>query len=151
MLLTTHALTGAVIGKYLENSWVVIFVALISHFIMDRFRHGEYLNRRSGWQESWKVILDLSIGGLVIGMYFYLKGLNFYNANNIAIGVFFSLLPDGFTLLYWKLRVKFLKIIFDFHARMHRYPPFSPEREWNFKNLRNDILFSMIAILMLFL
>ncbi len=117
---------------------------------MDRLRHGEYLNRESGWSESWKVALDLSFGGAIAAIYVYFNVHNPETAKNVLLGVFFSVFPDGLTLLYWKARVKILKIIFDFHAKMHRYPPFSPEREWNLRNSLNDILFSILAVLALF-
>ncbi len=48
MILTTHTLTGAVVGKCVNNTWLIMILSVILHFILDTFRHGEYLNRKSG-------------------------------------------------------------------------------------------------------
>ena len=39
MLLTIHLLIGAVIGKYITNTWLIIFIALISHYVLDMIPH----------------------------------------------------------------------------------------------------------------
>ena len=75
-----------------------------------------------------------------------MKGLIF---ENMLLGAFFSMFPDFLTLLYWKGGLKFLKKPFDFHAWVHPYPPFAPEREWNLKNALNDIIISILAIILL--
>lgn len=154
MILTTHALTGAVIGKNIENPFIIIVLSLIIHYLMDTLRHGEYLDRNSTTKETlWKVFLDISIGLTTIGLILYISyifnPLNDFNIFNILLGSFFSMFPDLLTFLYWKVNVKFLKKIFDFHAWMHKFPPFSPERNWTIKNSINDILISIIAIALL--
>ena len=154
MILTTHALTGAVIGKNLDDPFLIIILSLIIHYAMDRLRHGEYLDRKSTWKNTtWKVGLDILVGWTIIGIFLLISynsnNFNDFNVYNIFLGVFFSMLPDLLTLLYWKFNVKILKTIFDFHAKMHKYPPFSSERIWNLKNARNDIIISILAIILL--
>lgn len=149
MILTTHALTGAVIGKNIENPFLIIILSLIIHYLMDTLKHGEYLDRNSTTKETfWKVFLDLSIGLSVIALILYYN-LNTFNIFNILLGAFFSMFPDLLTFLYWKVNIKFLEKIFKFHAWMHKFPPFSPERKWNLKNSVNDLAIIIISIVLL--
>lgn len=150
MILATHALTGAAIGKNIENPLLIIIVSLIVHYLMDSFRHGEYLNRNSSIRETWwKISLDIFIGISVITTIAYYQNLSWEKLFLIYTGVFFSMLPDLFTLLYWKFKFNFLQKLFNFHTWIHKHPPFSKEREWNFRNSVNDIIFSVITILLL--
>jgi hypothetical protein len=67
-------------------------------------------------------------------------------------GAVISMFPDLLTVLYWKMNFKFLGKIYQFHQFVHkRFPDGAPERQWTLRNSRNDILFSLIAILALFL
>lgn len=150
MILATHALTGAVIGKYINNPLVVIVFSLTVHFLMDMLRHGEYLNRQSRFKEtSWKVALDISIGIAIIAIILSFSRYNNATIRNIITGTFFSMFPDALTFLYWKGGLKFLKRPFEFHAWLHPYPSFTPEREWNLRNAINDVVISLIALILL--
>ena len=150
MILTTHALVGAALGKNIDNPWLIAVIAIPLHFLMDHFRHGEYLNRNSKLRHTWwKTALDL-LGATTITLAIaYFRNFSFATTEAIAIGMFFSMLPDLTTLLYWEFHWPFLQKIHDFHAWCHRYPPFSKERQWNLRNARNDIIFSVIAIIIL--
>lgn len=150
MILATHALTGAVIGKYINNTWLVIILSVILHFVLDTFRHGEYLNQKSAVRETFgKVAIDILIGIVVVLLIANLENYSAYVIKNILIGAFFSMFPDSLTFLYWKGGLKFLKKPFNFHTWTHPYPPFSPEREWNSRNAVNDIAILIIAIALL--
>jgi hypothetical protein len=157
MILTTHALTGAAIGKNFGNIWLVIGLSLVVHFIMDSLRHGEYFDSRFATVKNtaWKITLDLIIGSAIILSYFYFKNPSLAEIRNIMSGAFFSLLPDGLTLLGWKFpRNKILAKIRDFHSWTHRYgkfPKYSYERQWSRRNALNDLAISAIAIAILFL
>lgn len=156
MILTTHALVGAAIGKKINNLWVVIPVVLVIHFILDSFRHGEYFDSRTATfkNTAWKVILDLSIGSGIILFFLLHFCHSLTTARNVILGAFFSMLPDLTTVLYWKFHWKFLEKIKKFHSFAHRYsrfPEYSPQRKWTFRNAVNDILISAIAIIILFL
>jgi len=151
MILTTHALVGAVIGKNVHNLWLIGIISLIVHFIMDHFRHGEYLNRNSTLKNTlWKIALDLFVGFSIIAFYIISDNLDITQIINIILGMFFSLFPDFLTFLYCELNFKFLKPIFRFHTWIHRYPPFSQERKWNAINFFNDALFSLAAMAIIF-
>jgi hypothetical protein len=156
MILATHALTGAVIGKNVNNPWLIIILSLAVHFLMDALRHGEYFDSRTASVKNtaWKVALDLSAAFLTILIFIYFKNPDSEATRNIILGMFFSMLPDGLTLLYWEYpNIKILKKIKDFHAWAHhyvRFPKYSPERQWTLRNARNDILISLACIAILF-
>lgn len=146
MTIVTHALVGAVIGKSIENPYLIVVVSLTSHFALDTLRHGEYISLKSNIKDIWKPLTDIFIGSLIVFLMSYFFVSSQHQLKNVLIGCIFSVLPDSITFLYWKLNCKFLKKIIDFHNWVHRYPRFSPEREWSFKNMRNDILISTIMI-----
>lgn len=150
MVLTTHALTGAVIGKNVGNPLLIILLSTVFHFALDNLHHGEYLNQNSSLRKTWwKVVLDILIGLGVIFSFIYFANLSGEKSFNILLGSFFSMFPDLLTFLYWKMEMKFLKPVIDFHSKIHRYPKFSKKREWNFRNAVNDIIISLISICLL--
>ncbi len=159
MILTTHALAGAVIGKNLNNPYLIIVLSIIVHYAMDHLRHGEYVEvfskNTSVKNSGWKVVLDLLTGFLAISLILFFlhihNSLDKPSTFNIILGVFFSIIPDFITSIYWKFRWKFLEKYYNFHSWVHRYPRYAPEREWTLRNARNDILISLTAIILLFL
>lgn len=155
MILATHALVGAAIGKNVSSPWLVVILSLIIHFILDGFRHGEYFDSRTAKVKDtwWKVALDLYAGLVIIFGYLFSHQLSSSVIFNILLGAFVSMLPDSFTILYWRFRWKLLGKLYDFHQLAHRYsrfPKFGKERRWTLRNAWNDILFSIIAIFFLF-
>ena len=155
MVLTTHALTGAVIGKFIPSPWAIIPIALVAHFALDSLRHGEYVESfdsrvafRNTW---WKILLDLFLGGSIILAALYFGKPSPTLIFNILLGSFSSMFPDLLTLIYWKSKAPWLRPIYSFHSRMHRFPRHAPERIWNLRNAWNDILLSAAAVLALFL
>jgi hypothetical protein len=152
VILTTHILSGAVLGREINNPYAVAGLAIAVHFALDLLPHGDYLNKKSKLREFWKVALDLAIGlGAVAAILFFRDGALTANIQNIAIGIFFSLLPDGTTFLYWKMGMKFLKPVYDFHQKLHliHYPDFAPERRFKLKNNLFDILISLVSLITL--
>ena len=153
MILTTHALIGAALGKNIPNPWIIVTIVIPLHFLMDHFRHGEYIEsphkKTSIKNIWWKALIDFSIGMLFLFCFINYKNFDYTAIRNIILGTFFSLFPDMLTVLYWILRWPFLKKIHDFHVWCHKYPPFSSERQWNLRNALNDITFSVLALLLL--
>ena len=151
MILTTHALVGAAFGKQIHNPFLLVAILIPLHYLMDIFRHGEYLNKKSTFANTaWKVVLDLAFAlSTILTVAFFLhfdKQTLFF----ALLGAFISMFPDLLTVLYWKLNFKFLKKIYLFHQFIHRrFPDDSKERVWNLRNAANDIFFSIIAILSL--
>jgi hypothetical protein len=153
MILTTHILAGALIGREINNPYAVAGLAVAVHFALDLLPHGDYLNKKSKLREFWKVAVDLTVGlGTVYAIFFIRDPIsnNALYIQNIAIGIFFSLLPDGTTFLYWKMGMNFLKPLKRFHEKLHCYPNSSPKREFRLKNNLFDILISLVAIITLF-
>jgi hypothetical protein len=157
MILATHALVGAAIGKNINSHWIIIILSLTMHFAMDSFRHGEYFDFRYAKIKDtwWKIALDLLIGLIIIYSFINFEKLDVAIIKNIAIGSFFSILPDGLTLLFWKYpKLSILEKIKQFHSWAHYYakfPKYSSERQWNLRNATNDIAISLLATLLLFL
>jgi hypothetical protein len=148
MILTTHILAGAVLGREINNPYAVAGLAVAMHFALDTLPHGDYLNKESSFWEFWKVAIDLVVGlGIVSAILFFRDPIP-KNDLSIAIGIFFSLLPDGMTLLYM-MGMKFLKPIKKFHEKLHRYPESSPKHKFRLKNNLFDILVSFTAIIAL--
>ncbi len=152
MILSTHALVGATLGKEIDNAWILIPLSIVVHFFLDSFRHGEYLDRNSKFKKVWwKATIDVILALCVITLFIYINRFNVLKIKTIILGVFFSLFPDFLTLLYWELNFKFLERISRFHNWIHKYPPFAKEREWNLRNGLNDILISAVSIAILFI
>ena len=154
MILATHALAGAVIGKNIDNPGLIIILSLIVHFLMDALRHGEYVEvfseNTSLKNSGWKVALDLIIGFTIVFLFTYFQKLETWQIKNIIIGVISSVFPDFITSIYWKFRWPFLKKYYSFHSWFHKYPRFSKERQWTLQNALNDIIISLVCIGILF-
>ncbi len=147
MILITHALVGAALGKQIGNPLIVAPLAIALHFCLDTFRHGEYLNQQSTFKNTtWKVALDLFSGLIMVILYLKFSHSSIETIQNVFIGTFFSLLPDLTTVLYWKFHANFLKKIYAFHEWVHPYPKGDKRYNWNLRNNLNDIIFSLIAI-----
>lgn len=156
MILSTHALAGAAIGKSIENPVIIMILSLTVHFIMDGFRHGEYFDSRFATikDTTWKIMFDLGVCSSILLLYFISFSPEKSTILAMLTGAFFSMLPDLLTVLHWKYpQNKPLEKIKAFHAFSHcygKFPPFSPERAWTIRNFANDFLFSALAILFIF-
>jgi len=151
MILSTHALVGAAVGKYVANPFLQILILIPLHYALDIFRHGEYLNKKSTFKNTtWKVSLDLLVGGTIILFAIYSNKFSSAVSLSIITGAIISMFPDLLTVLYWKLNFKFLGKIYQFHQFVHsRFADGSSKRAWTLQNATNDILFSVVAILIL--
>ena len=151
MILTTHLLAGATIGKNIDNSWFVIPIAILAHFALDALPHGEYINspkkKLSLKSKMQRIILDLSFGLILVFSLIHLKNLSTLEVKNILLGSFFSIFPDFMTVLKLKFNFKFLDKIHAFHHWVHYTSRKLKDNYWNFSNARNDILVSIAALL----
>lgn len=114
MITTIHLLTGAVIGKYIQSIWLIIILALISHYALDFIPHyspGEV----QGYLEngikgcSIKDLLLKSIEpifGLILLS--YLIFLNKEKAFPMIIGAVFAWFPDLLVYFSWKFDINWL-------------------------------------------
>ncbi len=151
MILTTHALVGAVLGKNIQNPWFVAFFCFLVHFALDSFRHGEYIDHRKKLKNlAWKIVLDLVFALSLIGLIVLFKNWDINILRNIFLGVLFCLLPDFLTFLHYEFpSFKFLKKVYHFHERVHPYRSPCEQTRWCLRNALNDIFFSLIALIFL--
>jgi hypothetical protein len=150
MILTTHALIGAAIGKNIDNPWLIILLAFSTHFFFDSFRHGEYIAKLEAKKDWAKVFIDIIFGMSVVCLSLFWSGSNEKIIFNTLLGSFFGALPDLFIVLYQKFNFRLVKIFVDLGTWVHPYAPGSPETLWTLRNAVNDIIFSLIAIFLLF-
>lgn len=152
MVLTPHILSGAALGANVQNPWIVAGLSIVLHFLFDMLPHGDYLNKKSRLGEFWKVAVDLTLGLALVFWIVNFRGIADENMlENIALGIFFSLLPDGTTFLYIWMKMKFLHPIKKFHERLHYHPEFSPKRQFRLRNNLWDILISFASLFILLL
>jgi hypothetical protein len=155
MILATHELVGAAIGAKIHSPWLIIIFSLAIHFVLDTFRHGEYVesfDSKVALKNTWyKVVMDFFAGIIIILVYITIRKPDSFVVKDIFLGVLFSILPDFITFIYWKYRFTFLKKYYTFHSWCHKYPPGAKERIWNLRNAANDIIFSLLAIIILFI
>ncbi|PIP26082.1 MAG: hypothetical protein COS71_02675 [Candidatus Moranbacteria bacterium CG06_land_8_20_14_3_00_40_12] len=151
MILSTHALVGAALGKNLENPWLIVILCPIVHFALDSFRHGEYIDHREKLKNLGRnVALDIFAGGSIILSVLFFQDWELITIRNVFLGILFCLLPDFLTLIHYRFTSsKILKKIYRFHQRVHPYPHPSKQTQWNLRNAVNDILFSLAAVLFL--
>ncbi|PIU78183.1 MAG: hypothetical protein COZ28_00065 [Candidatus Moranbacteria bacterium CG_4_10_14_3_um_filter_44_15] len=152
VILTTHILSGALVGAEIKNPFYVAVISIIVHFLLDLFPHGDYLNKKSRLKDFWKVAIDLVIGFSLVAVIIFIRGgtsSNGLSIGNVAIGIIFSLLPDFTTFLYRYLNMEFLKPVKNFHESLHCYENGVPEREFRLKNNLWDILISLISLIIL--
>lgn len=151
MVLTTHALAGAVIGKNISDPWIIAILSIVFHYIFDAIRHGEYVDTMDSKtalkNTCWKVAVDFSLAVILILV--IVHEFDSLTVRNIFIGIFFSVLPDFFTFLYWQTKKKFLKPLYKFHTWCHRLPRKSPKRKWKLKNEIYEIIILSISIILL--
>jgi len=114
MLLTVHLLVGAVIGKYVGSIWLIILLAIISHYVLDMIPHTPmptpdgYL--KNGLKGTSKKLLFLEsiepILGILLVLFFIY--LNKERALPMILGAFFAWFPDTITFLVWKNQLTWL-------------------------------------------
>lgn len=153
MVLATHALAGAVIGKYIGSPIAIAGISIVLHYAMDRIKHGEYvetMDSKTAFKNTWwKIALDFSIGLAIILLIITIGKFGTDIIRNIFIGMFFSMLPDLFTAIYWKTRWKLFKKLYNFHVWCHRLSRLSPERKWNLGNEAYEIIIDLAMIIIL--
>lgn len=99
MILLAHMLLGAAVGTLVKNVPLAIFLAFLSHYLLDVMPHNEYPIEKD-WEKHWyltmsnmlKVLIDFSIGILLI--FIFSK-----NTLIIYICALVANIPDGLTIL----------------------------------------------------
>jgi hypothetical protein len=132
MTLATHAVVGAVIAKAVPGSNLLIQFAFgfVSHFLIDAIPHGHYpivssrpdssdpfyvdmpISKKS-FADFWKIGLDMAIGAAAT--YLFLGGSDLTSYLTLAAGAIGGILPDALQFVYWKIRIKPLAVLQEFH------------------------------------
>lgn len=119
MILLVHMLLGALIGKYINNPFLAIILALLSHYFLDLIPHIEYPIeniKNKNWHkvlpEILKVSLDFLTGILLIFLFSPSTGSG---QAIVYICAGFAILPDGFSLLNLLMENKVLSKHSKFH------------------------------------
>ncbi len=108
MLTIVHVLVGMVIGKYVNNIFVIILLALISHYVLDFIPHTS-MNAVPGYKKgglkfaSKKGLVLRSIEpvlGLVLAI--VILYLNKERVGLMFVGLFFAFFPDLIQFIGWK-------------------------------------------------
>lgn len=107
MITTIHLLIGALIGKSFKSIWLIIILALISHYVLDFIPHTspheveDYLKNGVDGANKKDLLLkgiEPLIGLILVG---YLIYLNKEKALPMAIGAFFAWFPDLIVYFAW--------------------------------------------------
>ena len=116
MILLVHLLLGALIGKEVNNPYLAIPLAFLSHYFLDLLPHIEYPIEnitKKQWSKSFpdfiKVFLDIFLGLLLI--FLFSK-----NHPIIYVCAFFAILPDGIAFLSYFIKSNFVKKHTFFHS-----------------------------------
>ncbi len=93
MIIIAHILLGALIGKALNNLFLAIVLAFISHFILDALPHwdvGSFKRRNEFDKRDWLIVFADLVIGAVLTIYFAI----IFESWSIVAVAFFSILPD---------------------------------------------------------
>ena len=131
MILSIHAITGAVLASNSDNFGQIVVLGVASHYFLDSIPHVEYKienikngNLKMAAKEFSKILFDLLLGLVVI--LFIIQDQSFNQSIFILTGSFFALLPDGLYFIDCLIKnkdrnifTKFLKNHTVFHKKTH--------------------------------
>ena len=110
MLITVHLLLGILIGKSIESLWLIIPIAILSHYLLDMIPHTPMPTQESFRDKgikgvSKKLLLLESIEPILgIALAFFIIFTLSESHTTLIIGAFFAWFPDIITFIVWKKR-----------------------------------------------
>jgi len=161
MIFSPHIVVGAVIGAKIHNLGLIIILGLLTHFIMDKIPHWDYLwpgvknfkktkNFNGLFSDLLKMAADGTFGFLIVFLAsWHGNFLNFDYLPFIIFGVFISLLPDITIGLSWLLTGRATRYV-RFLEKYHYFKENEKEGKITFFNISTEILVIIIAIIILF-
>jgi hypothetical protein len=149
MILLVHLLLGALIGQKISNPVLAIILAFLGHYFLDFFPHIEYpieniksKNWKKFLPDVFKIFLDFSAGIILI--------FTFSNNNPLVyICAFFSILPDGLTVLHSIFPNKILEKHSDFHRNQIHF--FTHKKIPLFWRIFSQVVAVILVLLFFFL
>ena len=122
MILSTHYMAGMAVAGQTE-SWLLMPIAsLVSHFLLDRIPHWEYLDTTKQIKSHFHLVLIDLFAPAIFFLFLFSKGfLNLQDLLWLNLGGFFGILPDGLVFLKHITKSKniWLKKFFNFHRNNH--------------------------------
>ncbi len=135
MILATHVIAGAAIGRLTENPLLAFALGLASHLVLDAIPHWQYELKSKIYSDN-VTEEDMALGGKFIGDIARL-GLDFFSGIFISIlafagwngftnppaalvaGIAGGVLPDALQFAFWKFKHEPLTSIQKFHSWIH--------------------------------
>ncbi len=125
MLLATHAITGAIVGRASPDPVVAFVIGFISHFLLDMIPHGDaglnkdYRNNQKIRRAVAYVTMDAVLTVyLILGIR---QAHQFDDGANVSAGIAGGLLPDFLIGLYYVLKPQWLEKFHDLHFFFHNF------------------------------
>jgi hypothetical protein len=158
MILAPHMIVGAVIGAKVHNFWLVAILSTISHFILDKMPHFDYLtnqeitNFRKGkkFKIILKTLIDVIVGLILLFVLVCNRQLTSAQLILVIVGVFFSVLPDFIWGLSMIFDSKILNKYRNFKARINYQVKTEKEGKITFLGTFTQILVIIVALLVFF-
>lgn len=156
MFWVIHILLGMVIGLEFHSAWLIIPIALLSHFILDYIPHWDgffdkELFRETGIARITKrdvivktIDFTFMILITILFYYMYITGGSTIDKSNLILGAFMALLPD-FIKIGYLTRLKKRKT---FHNYLHFHSKIQRDVTWKKGLIIQGIL---LIILLLYL
>jgi hypothetical protein len=120
MILSAHILTAAAIASKVPNPILGIFLAFLSHYLLDAIPHKEYSVKNifeRNWKDSLSDFLKVSLDGLLgVFLVYLIADKNIF----IYLGALAGIVPDGIAFLSLLFpKYKLLNIHQSFHHWLH--------------------------------
>lgn len=132
MILATHAIAGAALGKLSNNTGAAFFLGFLSHYVLDRIPHWQYDVKKyyldENGHEAWTLDFDRAIiltgldfaFGIIISILAFQGAAGFKNPSlPILSGAIGGVLPDLLQGVYFKTKWKILGILQKIHDSIH--------------------------------
>jgi hypothetical protein len=140
MLLMTHTAMGILIASLTNTPVIGVPCAFISHYVLDIIPHeseeelfyvspkkadrGDDIKNKLN-KRMKSSVFDLMFALVLFFSYYFLKvELNIESFLLLCIIVFFSVLPDIFTVIYLRYPTKIMALHYQWHFDIHKVLPF---------------------------
>jgi len=133
MILTTHAIVGAAVGRLFPFNPIIAFLAgFVSHFVIDAIPHWHYKvesiesepkSSERAFLINKRLVFDFFVIGLdlLIGLYLAMEIFDRGDYSNYSVfaGALGGIFPDGLVFLSLIWRTKILLLFRKFHRFVH--------------------------------
>jgi hypothetical protein len=142
MLISVHAVVGAIIGENVNKPLIAFVLAFISHFLLDLIPHGDkelikaYRNDFKNKAMLYLIYFDLITTPILLGLLFYTHEITY--SEPVLWGIIGGVLPD--------ILVGIHEIFDKYFTRTHKFHNWTHERlKWSIP-LKFGIIVQIIII-----